>query len=101
MKLNYPNVKCHFCQFCSGAKNFETLVDAVMPLFANDSKAILAAQEVKQNHSFKAHLALRDVWQSKLGLNSWPKNADDSEYINFLLGLSNPVAVQRHSSATN
>lgn len=59
-----------FNQGEAGARNFETLVDAVLPLFES-SKRKDEARELVHKHQLRVEAEIDQVWKAKLGLDEW------------------------------
>ena len=51
----------------AGAKNFESLANAVLPLLSDDPAATAAAKALVKEHVGAAEAAVDDVWRRKLG----------------------------------
>jgi len=57
----------------AGAKNFESLVTAMLPLLDKDNAR--KARQIVSNHEEKASDAMNEMWRDKLGLCEWSSDA--------------------------
>ena len=62
-----------FNQGEAGARNFETLVDAVLPLFGS-SNGKDEARDLVLKHQLRVESEMNEVWRQKLGLDEWQRS---------------------------